>query len=265
MSVAWVAVGTAVVGTAVSANSASKARKAQQSAADASIEQQRDATAAQLEAQRPFLEGGYTANNRLLELLGLGGNKDAAGYGSANAQFSFTPGDLTQAPGYQFQLQQGQEALDRKAAAGGGFYSGAALKAAQGFGQNLASTTFDNEYNRAFNAFQTNRANTLNPLQSLSGQGQTAANTSANIQQNGANALSSLLTSNANSQGAAAISQGNAISNGLSGGLSAWQQANYLNKLQQQPVGYGLGGTQGSFTQWGSGGGFGSGFGGMGD
>lgn len=265
MSVAWVAVGTAVLGTAASMDASRRASNNQADAARDATAAQRDSTAAQLEAQRPFLEGGYKGNNRLLELLGLGGDPNAQGYGSANKPFSFTPGDLTQTPGYQFQLQQGQEALDRRAAAGGGFYSGANLKAAQSFGQGLAGTTFDNEYNRAFNAYQTNRANTLNPLQSLSGQGQTAANTSGAIQQNGTNALTSLLTGNANAQGAAAISQGNAINNGLSGGLSAWQQANYLNKLTQQPPGYGAGGSQGYFTQWGQGGGFGSGFGGMGD
>lgn len=265
MSVAWVAVGASVLGTAASVSASRSASKQQQAATDAALSQQRDSEAAQLEAQRPFLEGGYAATNRLQELLGVGGNTGAQGYGSLNTPFSFTPGDLTQTPGYQFQLEQGQEAQDRRASAAGGFYSGANLKAAQSFGQGLASTTFDNEYNRAFNAYQTNRANTLNPLQALAGQGQTAANTSANIQQGSTNALTSLLTGNANAQGAASISQGNAISNGLSNGLSAWQQANYLNNLTQQPRGYGAGGTQGYFTQWGSGGGFGSGFGGMGD
>jgi len=265
MSVAWVGAAIAAVGVVSQSNSASKARKAQESAADAALEQQRESEASALEAQRPFLEGGYAATNRLQELLGLGENKGAQGFGSLNDKFNFAPGDLSQTPGYQFQLQQGQEALDRKAAAGGGFYSGAALKASQGFGQNLASTTFDNEYNRAFNAFQTDRANTLNPLQALAGQGQTAANVTSGVQQSSGNALSNLYTGLGNAQAGASIAKGNAITNGLNNGLSAWQQASYLNKLQQQPAGYGVGGSQGYFTQWGGGGGFGSGSGGMGD
>lgn len=249
--------GGAVIGGLAGIAGGNKAAKAQENAAqvgaDATLQAQREALA----AQKPFLEGGYSATNKLLDLLGLSQNTGAAGFGSLNQQFSFTPGDLTQTPGYQFQLDQGQEALDRKAAAGGGFYSGANLKAAQSFGQNLAGTTFDNEYNRAFNAFQTNRANTLNPLQALAGQGQSSANNVSGIQQNTGNALANLYTGLGNAQGAAAISRGNAIGGAINSGLSAWQQANYLDKLSQGP-GYG------AFPQWGAGGGFGSGTAGMG-
>lgn len=250
--------GGAVIGGLAGVMGGNKAAGAQENAArvgaDATLQAQREALA----AQQPFLQGGYAAVNRLLELQGLGGNQNAAGYGSLNTPFSFTPGDLTQTPGYQFQLEQGQEALDRKAAAGGGFYSGANLKAAQSFGQNLAGTTFDNEYNRAFSAYQTNRANVLNPLQALAGQGQTSANNVSGIQQNTGNALANLYTGLGNAQGAAAISRGNSIGGAINSGLSAWQQANYLNKLSQGPG-------MGAFPQWGGGGGFGSGFGGMGD
>lgn len=69
--------------------------------------------------------------------------------------FSFTPGDLTQDPGYQFNLQQGTQATDRAQLARGGYFSGNALKEAQTFGQGLA----DNTYNSAFNrALQGNKA-----------------------------------------------------------------------------------------------------------
>lgn len=219
----------AIAGGIGSNKAANAQRDAAQMSADATLTAQREA----LEAQKPFLEGGYAATNRLLDLLGLSKNTGAQGFGSLNTPFSFTPADLTQTPGYQFQLQQGQEALDRKAAAGGGFYSGAALKAATGFNQNLASTTFDNEYNRAFNAYQTNRANTLNPLQALAGQGQTAATTSGNIQQNTGNALANLYTGLGNARGAAAIAGANAIGGSINNGLAAWQQANLLNNLTQ--------------------------------
>lgn len=265
MSVAWVGAGIALVGTAAGMDSSRKAANQQRDAANAAIGAQRESEAAALEMQRPRIEAGNKADNRLLELLGLGGDANSAGYGSLNSPFSFTPGELTQAPGYQFQLRQGQEALDRRASAGGGFYSGANLKAAAGFNQELAGTTFDNEYNRAFNAFQTNRANTLNPLQALADRGQSAANTASTINMSAGNALSNIYTGLGNAQGAATIAGGNVITSGLQSGLSAWQQANYLNKLNKQPVGYGPGGTQGYFTQWGSGGGFGSGTGGMGD
>jgi hypothetical protein len=61
--------------------------------------------------------------------------------------------------------------VDRQAAARGGLISGNALKASQAFGQEAASQ----EYQNAFNRFQTMRGNTLSPFASLSGQGLNAA------------------------------------------------------------------------------------------
>jgi len=69
--------------------------------------------------------------------------------------------DFQADPGYAFRMTEGLKALDRQAAARGGLISGAALKASQGYGQDLASQ----EYMNAFNRFQTNRTNLLNPLQ----------------------------------------------------------------------------------------------------
>jgi hypothetical protein len=234
-------IGSTIAGAAISSNAAKSAARTQadatRQASDATLQAQREA----LDAQKPFLEGGYAATNRLQELLGLGGNTSASGYGSLNTPFSFKPGDLTQTPGYQFQLQQGQNAIDRRAAAGGGFYSGAGLKGAASFNQDLAGTTFDKEYGRAFNEFQANRANTLNPLQALAGQGQTAANTSGSIQMGGANSLAGLLTSNANAQGASRIAQGNAISSGINNGLAAWQRAQYMNAPGSSAANWGVG------------------------
>lgn len=51
-------------------------------------------------------------------------------------------------PGYQFQLQQGNQALERSLAALGLGQSGAALKAAQEYGQGLANTTYNDYFNR---------------------------------------------------------------------------------------------------------------------
>ena len=51
-------------------------------------------------------------------------------------------------PGYQFRLQQGQQALDRSLAARGLSQSGAALKAAQEYGQGLADQTYNDYFSR---------------------------------------------------------------------------------------------------------------------
>lgn len=116
-------------------------------------------------------EGASNVGNKYaapLASIGIGSvtnqNAKAALLKSANANkallspylnFDFQPGDLTQDPGYQFNLAQGNQALDRTQLARGGYFSGDALKEAQNFGQGLA----DNTYNSAFNrALQSNNA-----------------------------------------------------------------------------------------------------------
>lgn len=97
----------------------------------------------------PYMASGEQANTMLQ-------NKLASGQLGA----SFTPGDLTKDPGYQFNLEQGEQALARRQAAGGNYFSGAALKDAQRFGQGLASTT----YNDAFNRYMREQQNLYNML-----------------------------------------------------------------------------------------------------
>jgi hypothetical protein len=63
--------------------------------------------------------------------------------------FDFKPTDLQNDPGYQFNLEQGNQALDRTQLARGGYFSGEALKEAQKFGQGLADTTYNDAYSRA--------------------------------------------------------------------------------------------------------------------
>lgn len=109
---------------------------------------------------QPYSQAGLAANTQLQNSLSngsLGG--------------TFAPGDLTKDPGYQFQLQQGQQAIDRKDSAAGNFYSGQALKEAQTYGQGLASTTYNDAYNRWLQSQQ----NTYNMLAGQQALGYNAA------------------------------------------------------------------------------------------
>jgi hypothetical protein len=138
----------------------------------------KDLTASGAQAQallNPYIQSGNQANSRLSDLLGLSSNAGAAGYGSLSKQF--TAPDLANDPGYQFQLEQGNKALDRRAAAGGGYFSGAALKAAQDYGQGLASTTFNDAYNRDV----ANKSQLYSMLSGQSGTGLNAANAGAGL------------------------------------------------------------------------------------
>jgi hypothetical protein len=120
----------------------------------------------------PYRESGVANLNQLNTLLGIGGNTGAADFGRFRTA-DFTNADFlaNKDPGYGFRMSEGLKAVDRQAAARGGLISGNALKASQAYGQDMASQ----EYNNAFNRYQTVRGNTLQPFQTGAAAGQSAA------------------------------------------------------------------------------------------
>ena len=170
MVAAAVTAAAAIGGAVISSKASKKASAAQQQAAqDANAAQER-MFQRQTELQEPFRQGGLTAQNEIMQLLGIGGDKTAAGYGSMGKAFGAS--DFQQDPGYAFRQSEGMKALERSAAARGNLLSGSTLKGVQRFGQDLASQ----EYQNAFNRYQVERSAKLNPLQSLMGSGQSATN-----------------------------------------------------------------------------------------
>jgi hypothetical protein len=180
----------------------------------------------QVELQEPFRQAGLKGQNRLLELLGLGEDKTAPGYGKyATAEFGMDK--FTADPGYAFRMSEGMKALERSAAARGGLLSGATLKGTQRYGQDLASQ----EYQNAFNRYQAERTGTLNPYQALAGSAQTSANTLTNAAGNLGTQLGSNIIGAGNAQAAGQIGQANAIVGGLGQGINFYQNQQLLNRL----------------------------------
>jgi len=135
------------------------------------------------EAYQPYSQFGQEATNRLAVLMGL-----RPGVDSGSLMQQPTAAQLEMDPGYAFREQQGMQAVNRTAAAQAGLQSGAALKAAQRFGQDLASQEYGNAYNR----FMANRANQIGLLQggtqtgfgAAQGIGNAALQTGTNLAQN---------------------------------------------------------------------------------
>jgi hypothetical protein len=96
----------------------------------------------------------------------------------ANQKFTFSQDD----PSYQFRLQEGAKALSRSQAASGNLLGGAAAKSVARYGQNMAST----EYQNAFNRFQQNRQTSGSMLGFLAGQGLNASQYAGNVGMQGA-------------------------------------------------------------------------------
>ena len=169
--------------------------------------------------QMPWLQAGGQALNQLSAGLAPGG------------QFTknFTAADMAAGvdPGYAFRMSEGLKALDRQAAARGGLISGAALKGAQRYGQDMASQ----EYQNAFNRYQVNRSNLLNPLQSLAGVGQSTANTLAGQGAQTASTMGENTVGAGNARASGYIGQTNAYNQGITGIGNLYSQNALLNAL----------------------------------
>lgn len=147
---------------------------------------------------------GYRVNGQT-----FGDMASAQAYANANQTGGQAWGGYEQSPGYQFQLEQGMDALQSSAAAGGGLGSGRTMTDAMKYGQGLASQDFGNFQNR---------------LAALGQGGQSAAamqgDANTNYAQMGTNALGSI----GNAQAAGKIGAANAFSDMMGNLVGAWGQ-----------------------------------------
>lgn len=177
--------GAAALGGAyMSKRGAEKGAAAQAGAAEAAAQLQHQRYLQNREDFAPYRQVGTQALRSLADLSGLNGSADFSSF--------------ERSPGYQFRLQQGEQALNRAAAARGRLDSGATMQDLMRFGQGIASEEFGNYSNR---------------LASLAGIGQSATGSTANL---GAAA--------ATNQGNALMQMGNARASGYAAGANAINQ-----------------------------------------
>jgi hypothetical protein len=211
----WVAgavIGSSLIGADAAGNAADVQAGAANRAADLQYKQYQENVA----RQKPFYDVGV---NALPELV------------AASKYTPFGMQQFQQDPGYGFRLKEGQQALDRQAAARGGLISGGALKAAQRYGQEMGSQ----EYMNAFNRYQTERAARLNPLQSLTGMAQTTANTLGTAGQNMATNVGEAIGSGAAARASGYVGGANALTSGLGTYLNYSQGQNMMNAMRYGP------------------------------
>lgn len=230
ITAALIGAGGALLGGVVASRGASQAASTQAESANRAAALQKEMFDQQMAGQEPYRQAGLTGQNRLLELLGLGGDTGAAGYGKYGRDFSMA--DYQADPGYAFRLGEGQKALERSAAARGGLISGGALKAATRYGQDMGSQ----EYQNAFNRYQTSRANQLQPLGNLMASGQSAAaNQGSAAGQYGTNAGNAYMAAG-NAIGAGQLGAANTLAGGIQTGVSSYlNQMNFNDFLNRQP------------------------------
>lgn len=151
----------------------------------------------------------------------------------------FTGANLESEPGYQFGLNQGVQAQDRSASARGSLYSGAQMKALTRFGNDYAST----KYNDAFNRDQATKNQLFNMLSGVSGTGQVANNQINSAGQSYANQAGANMIGAGNARAAGGMASSNAWQNALNQGLSAWgRNTNQMQIPSMNQTLYGGGG-----------------------
>ena len=226
----WTA-GAILVGGYMSSKGATNAAGTQAASADRAAELQKEMFDKQMELNKPYREAGIIGQDRLMELMGLGGNTGAEGYGKYGRDFSMA--DYQADPGYAFRLSEGQKAIDRSAAARGGTQSGAALRAATRYGQDMGSQEYGNAYSR----YQTNRTNQLQPAGSLMTSGQNAAANAGAAAGNYGASAGNLMMQGGQAIAAGQLGAGNTWNNALGTAASSYQnQQNFNNYLGQRQL-----------------------------
>jgi len=239
----WYAVGAAAIGLLGSSASSSAAKKQTQAAQQQIAEQRRqyDLTRAD---QAPFMQTGVAGNERLRQLLGLDAGYGGADAGSLTRRFSDT--DLQADPVYQnamrLGLQEGTAGINARAIAGGGYDSGATLKALTRFGTDYGAT----KGNEAYNRYITDQGNIYNRLAGVSGAGQTALGQVGAAGQNMMSGVSEALGAAGNARAAGIVGGANAWGNAATQGINAYQNQQQNETLRRLLAAYGGGG--GSIT-----------------
>jgi len=196
MPMGWVAAigaGTSLLGSAMSSNAATSAANTQANAAN-------NATAAE---QAQYQQ----TRSDLAPYMGQG----TIALSDINT-FMSNPSMVSQLPGYQFQMQQGTDAIQNSAAANG--LTGNTLKALSDYGQNTAAT-YSNQY--------------WQQLMQLANMGQTSAAGVGNIGASTAATVGGNIIGAGNAQAAGQVGSASAINTGISNGLQNYLLMNSMN------------------------------------
>lgn len=222
MGATALAVGASVAGSvassAISSSAQSSAAGKQAAAAGQSAQEQQ-----QLELQnqsdfQPYLDLGKSASNSLQSELP-----------TLTATFQPTMAQLENTPGYQFTKEQGLEATQNGYAAQGLGSSGAAQKGAANYAENLASTT----YQQQFQNYMNQNSQIYNMLMGGANLGQTGAANLAGYNVNSGANVGGALTGAGTARAAGTVGSANALGSGLGSLGNSLLQYSGLNQQQQ--------------------------------
>lgn len=198
------------VGGIVGAIGSSNAADAQANAANHAADIQQQQYQQNTQNQQPYMNAGYGALNTI--------NSDFAN-GTGFAQ-SFSPQNYIDTPGYQFQQQQGTNAINASSAATGGVLNGGTLKALDQYTTGLANTT----YGQAYQNYLAGSNQQYNQLAGVAGLGENAAASLGSQNTTAANNQGNYVTQAGNAQAAGDIGVANSITGALTNSTNSMAQ-----------------------------------------
>lgn len=225
----WIAVaivGGSVVSGMLGANAAESAASTQAGAAN-------NATAAELGMYNttaanvaPWLTAGQTSLQRLMAGTQPGGEFAQTPYQP------FTMDQFHPDPGYQFQLQQGTNAIENQMSKSGGANSNN-MKGLMSYSQGLANTDYQQALNNYITQFQLGNQTKQQSFSNVSGL--SAGGLGAGLQQGqiGAQVGQSIggnMIGAGNALAAGKVGVSNALTGAMGTGYNAWLQNQYLNQ-----------------------------------
>jgi len=213
---AWIpgaiAAGGSIVGGILGGQAAQRGAQTQADAMRESAALQKQMFDIQNQQQAPYREAGYSALN---EIMGM---KPYLTQQFGPEQFAASID-----PGYAFRLQQGNLENLSLANRAGGAIGGNTLTGLMNFGQGAASQEFQN----AFNRFQTGRSNIYNMQAGIAGLGQTSLGQTGQLSSNTAQNVGNAVASAGSAIGSGQVAAGNAYGNALQGAGNTY----YLSQL----------------------------------
>lgn len=173
----------------------------------------------------PWIQGGTQAENTLAS--------DTGPNGSLGRQFTAT--DFHQSPGYQFDLQQGLDAINNSQSVRGGALSGGAQKAMGNYAEQQAN----NGFQQAYNNFTQNQNQNFGQLSALSGQGLQAVGGLGQLGSNYATGMNQNIVNQGMASAQEALGKAGAFEGGVNSLMQgvAGQQTGYPNSGLSQMVG----------------------------
>jgi hypothetical protein len=207
----WGVAAAAVGGALVSGYASNQAANTQADAANNATDAQWRMYNQTVQNEQPFMDAGKNALNTLTGQLP-----------TLNAPIDNTNWQRYMSPAYQFQLEQGRQALQNSQAASDGALSGAALKSLIRYNQDYANNGFQS----AFNNYQTQNQNIYNRLAGLAQLGQNAASNTGMTGAGMASGIANTVTGAGNAAAAGTIGMGNAMSGGINNAMGYYMMNN---------------------------------------